>query len=178
MNLFDIFVAIVVAYGLIRGIFRGLIKEVAAIVGVLAGFWAAYSYYPLLGRLLDGWIDTAAYRNILSFLLIFALVLLTISVVGVIIKYLLRVAFLGGVDRFCGALFGLLKAVLISAVVLMTLTAFLPKGAPLVRDSILAPHVAIISETLARITHKELKAQFESKAAELHKLWRSTEKSS
>ena len=176
MNFFDIFVIIVVAYGLIRGIFRGLIKEVAAIVGVLAGFWAAYSYYPLMGRLLAGWVSSSAYRDMISFLVIFALVLTGISVVGVVIKYLLRVAFLGGVDRFCGALFGLLKGVLISAVVLMTLTAFLPKGAPLVRDSVLAPYVHALSETMARVTHKELKAQFDSKASELRKLWRAMEK--
>jgi len=177
MNFFDIFVVIVLAYGLIRGIFRGLIKELSAIVGVLAGFWAAYSYYSQFGRLLARWVSQPAYLNILSFMVIFCLVLIAVSIVGVVIKYLLRVAFLGGVDRFCGALFGLLKGVLISAVVLMTLTAFLPKGAPLVRDSILAPHVATISEALARITEKDLKAQFDSKAAALRKLWHSETKS-
>jgi membrane protein required for colicin V production len=30
----------------IRGIFRGLVRELASIVGVLGGFYAAYSYYP------------------------------------------------------------------------------------------------------------------------------------
>ncbi len=178
MNLFDILVVIVVGYGLIRGIFRGLIKEVAAIVGVLAGFWAAYTYYPLLSRLLDGWVAHPAYRDMLGFLAIFCVVLIVISILGVVIKYLLRVAFLGGVDRFCGALFGLLKGVLISAVVLMMLTAFLPKGAPLVRDSLLAPHVYAVSEALARVTERELKAQFTSKASELKKIWRAMESGS
>jgi membrane protein required for colicin V production len=171
MNAFDIFALIIIGYGLIRGIFRGLIKEVSGIIGVVAGFWGAYSYYPRVARLLDRWISDPAYLNILSFLLIFCCVLVVVSIVGVVVKYLLRVAFLGWLDRICGGLFGFLKAVLIAAVVLMALTAFLPKGTPLVRDSLLAPHVTSISATLAHITPKELKAQFREKLADLQKTW-------
>jgi membrane protein required for colicin V production len=171
MNAFDIFTLIVVGYGLIRGIFRGLIKEIAAIVGVVVGFWGAYSYYPLLAGLLDGWFANLAYLNIVSFLAIFCGVIVVVSIVGVVVKYLLRVAFLGWLDRICGGLFGLLKTVLIAAVVLMTLTAFLPKGSPLVRDSLLAPYITSISATLARITPKELKSEFRDKVGELRKTW-------
>ena len=46
MNPFDILMLIILAYGLIRGIFRGLVRELASIIGVLGGFYAAYSYYP------------------------------------------------------------------------------------------------------------------------------------
>jgi len=171
MNALDIFILIVVAYCLIRGIFRGLIKEVSAIIGVVAGFWGAYSYYPQVARLLSGWVANPAYLNILSFLLIFCAALVVVSILGVVIKYLLRIAFLGWADRICGGLFGFLKGVLISAVVLMTLTAFLPKGAPLVRDSSLSPHVTAISATMARITPRELKVEFREKLSEFEKLW-------
>ena len=176
MNAFDVFVVIVVGYCLIRGIFRGLIKEVSAIVGVLAGFWGAYSYYPQVAGLLGRWVTHPAYLNIFSFMAIFCGVFIVISIIGVVIKYLLRVAFLGGVDRFCGAAFGLLKGVLITAVVLMSLTAFLPQRAPLVRDSLLAPHITAISATLARVTRKDFKTQFGDKVAELRKIWKSKTK--
>jgi membrane protein required for colicin V production len=89
----------------------------------------------------------------------------------VVIKYLLRVAFLGWLDRICGGLFGLLKAVLITAVVLMALTAFLPKNAPLVRDSLAAPYITAISATLARITPGEFKTEFRDKLTEMRKSW-------
>jgi membrane protein required for colicin V production len=172
MNAFDIFVLIMVGYALIRGIFRGLIKEMAAIVGVVAGFWGAYTYYPLLAQLLDSWIDDPGYLKIVSFLVIFCAVLFAISIVGVVIKYLLRVAFLGWLDRVCGGLFGLLKAVLITAVVLMVLTAFLPKNAPLVRDSLTAPYITSISATLARLTPAEIKTEFGDKLMEMRKNWK------
>lgn len=171
MNLFDLFVIAVVGYGLIRGVFRGLIKEVSSIVGVLVGFWMAFSYYPAAAGLLVRWVHVPAYRNLLGFLVLFCAVFAVVSIVGVVIKYLMRVAFLGWLDRICGAAFGLLKAVLITAVVLMTLTAFLPGGSPLVRDSLLAPQITRISATLARVTPKDLKTQFGTKMADLRRIW-------
>lgn len=171
MNLLDIFITVVLAYCLIRGIFRGLIKEVSAIVGVLAGFYAAYTHYPVVADLLERWVANTAYLNILSFLVIFCSVFILVSVLGIIIKYILKIAFLGWVDRICGAGFGLVKGILIVSVVLITLTAFLQKGTPLIRDSLLAPHVTVISEKMAKVVSKDMKRAFGDKLDELKKAW-------
>jgi membrane protein required for colicin V production len=171
MNSFDIFIIVVVGFCLIRGVFRGLIKELSSIIGVLAGFYGAYTYYMKLAKLLSKWISDTGYLNILSFLLIFCAVFIIISVLGVVIKYLLNIAFLGWVDRICGAGFGLMKGVLIVAVVLITLTAFLPKGSPLIKKSHLAPHVAMVSETMAKVVSKDMKDQFVVKMTELKGIW-------
>ena len=48
MNPFDMVIVVILSFCLIRGFFRGLIKELASIVGVLGGFYAAYTYYPIL----------------------------------------------------------------------------------------------------------------------------------
>ena len=111
MNPFDIFIIVIIAYSLIRGLFRGLVKEVSSIIGVLGGFYAAYSYYPMVAKLLAGLIVNSSYLNILSFLIIFCSVLIIISILGIVIKYLLNVAFLGWVDRICGVGFGLIKGI-------------------------------------------------------------------
>jgi membrane protein required for colicin V production len=172
MNSFDIFIIVVVGFCLIRGVFRGLIKELSSIIGVLAGFYGAYTYYMKLAKLLSKWISDTGYLNILSFLLIFCSVFIIISVLGVVIKYLLNIAFLGWADRICGAGFGLMKGVLIVAVVLTTLTAFLPKGSPLIKKSHLAPHVAMISESMAKVASGDMKNQFAVKMSELKDVWR------
>lgn len=172
MNLLDIFITVVLAYCLIRGIFRGLIKEISSIIGVLAGFYAAYTYYPDLARLLDRWITSTAYLNILSFLIIFCVIFILVSVLGVVIKYVLKVAFLGWVDRICGAGFGLVKGILIVSVVLMTLTAFLTRGAPVIRDSLLAPHVTVVSENMAKVVSRDMKRAFAAKLDTLKETWK------
>jgi uncharacterized membrane protein required for colicin V production len=70
MNPFDILILVILGYCAVRGLFRGLVKEVSSIIGVLGGFYAAYSYYALLANLLTRLISDTAYRNILSFLII------------------------------------------------------------------------------------------------------------
>jgi len=172
MNLLDVFIVGILAYCLIRGIFRGLIKELAAIVGVLAAFYAAYTYYPPIAELLDRWIADDGYRNISSFFILFCAVFISVSVMGMVIKYVLNIVFLGWVDRICGGGFGLLKGGLIVSVVLVTLTAFLQKGSPLVRDSLLAPHVMVVSEKMAKVVPAEMKRQFLEGIQALKKEWR------
>jgi len=171
MNTFDIVIIIIVGFCLIRGVFRGLIKEISSIIGVFGGFYAAYTYYTVIAKSLSGWISNDSYCNILSFMVIFCGVFLIISILGIIIKYILNIAFLGLVDRICGAGFGTIKGVLIVSVLLITLTSFLPKGAPVIKKSLLAPHVISISEKMAKVIPKEMKQKFATKIEGLKKAW-------
>jgi len=172
MNPFDIIILVILGYSLVRGIFRGLVKEVSSIIGVLGGFYAAYTYYTILAKLLSGLISETAYLNILSFLIIFCSVLIIVGILGVIIKYILNIAFLGWVDRIGGICFGLLKAILIASVLFITLTAFLPKGSAFLKNSMLAPHVSWVSEKMAKVVSKEMKQDFVAKLGELKKAWK------
>jgi membrane protein required for colicin V production len=172
MNPLDIVIAVVLGYCLIRGVFRGLIKELSSIIGVFGGFHTAYTYYPLFAGPLSGWISNTAYLNILSFLIIFCGVFFAISVLGIVIRYIFNSASLGWVDRICGAGFGGTKGILIVSVLLLVLTTFLPKNASIIQDSLLAPHVTMISAKLAKIVPKDMREQFSGKFDELRKAWK------
>lgn len=171
MNALDMLIIVIIAFCLIRGVFRGLIKELSSIVGVFAGFYAAYSYYGYIARLLSRWISNSAYLNIFSFLIAFCLIFILVGIIGVVIKYLMNITFLGWMDRICGAGFGITKGLLIVSVILIPLTAFLPENAAVMKKSLLAPHVAMASETLVKIVPKDMKGQFETKIKELKKSW-------
>jgi len=172
MNFFDIIVVTILAYCIIRGIFRGLLKELSSIIGVFGGYYAAYTYYGMLAKPLSKWIDHTGYLNIFSFLIIFCIVFLIISMLGVIINYLLKLAFLGWVDRLAGAVFGAMKAALIVSVLLIAFTAFLPKGSPVIKDSLLSPHITMISEKMIKVVPKDLKHTFLAKISEFKKIWK------
>ena len=118
---------------------------------------------------MSSWISNTGYLNILSFMIIFCAILTLISILGIIIKYLLNIAFLGWVDRICGAGFSLLKGVLIVSVLLLILTAFLPQGAAVVKRSLLAPHVVLVSEKMAKVVSKDMKHAFNDNLQELKK---------
>ncbi len=171
MNYLDIIIVVILSYCVIRGVFRGLIKELSSIIGVFGGFYAAYTYYMVVAKLLSKWISSPEYLNILSFMLIFCGVFLVISILGVIINYLLKLAFLGWFDRFCGAVFGAMKGMLIVSVILISLTTFLPKGTPVIKDSLLSPHVTLISEKMIKVVPKDMKDVFTTKITELKKEW-------
>jgi len=172
MNQFDILIVVIFGFCLIRGFFRGFIKELSSIIGVLGGFYAAYTYYMELAKLLSGWVSDKSYLYIVSFLIVFCGVFLIISILGVVVKYILNIAFLGWVDRICGAGFGIIKAALIVSVLLIALTTFLPRKAPIVKDSMLSLHVSFISEKMAKVIPKDMKHQFVSKIEELKKAWK------
>jgi membrane protein required for colicin V production len=172
MNFFDVITIVILAYCIIRGVFRGLLKELSSIIGVFGGFYAAYTYYMVLAKPLSKWVSNTGYLNILSFIIIFCVVFLIISILGVIINYLLKLALLGWMDRFSGALFGALKGLLIVSVLLIALTAFLPKGSPFIKNSLLSPHIALISEKMAKVVSKDMKHDFMAKIVELKKIWK------
>ena len=172
MNPFDILIIVILGYSLVRGLFRGLVKELSSIIGVLGGFYAAFTYYKLFTGLLSGLIKNTAYLNILSFLIVFCTVLILVSVLGVIIKYLLNIVFLGWIDRIGGFSFGIIKGVLIVAIIFITLTAFLPKGSAFLKNSVLAPHVSWISDKMAKVISEEMKQDFMAKSEELKKAWK------
>ena len=171
MNLLDIVLATIIGFCLIRGIFRGLIKELSSIIGVVAGFYAAYSYYPLLAGLLKRWITDTGYANILACMTLFLGVYVGVSIAGVLIKYLMNIVFLGWTDRICGLVFGTLKGVLIVSVIVVLLTAFLPKNAVILRDSIVVRHTMVISTAMVRVASVDMKKLFQDHVKELKRTW-------
>lgn len=171
MNPLDITFCIVISYCLIRGAFRGIVNEASSIIGVFGGFFAAFNYYPRLAPQLRGFIETTAWLNIVSFLVIFGIVFAAVSALGIIVKFVLKVVFLGWVDRLCGAGFGLVKGILISAMLLMVFATFLDKGNPLIRDSRTAPYVTSVSEALSSFASREIRQQFNTKIDAARKKW-------
>jgi membrane protein required for colicin V production len=172
MNPFDMVIIAILSFCVIRGIFRGLIKELSSIIGVLAGFYVAYTYYAGFARFFSRWITNESFLNITSFLIIFCTVFFIVSIIGLVIKYVLNIAFMGWFDRICGAGFGLLKGVLIISILLIIFTAFLPQGDPIVRNSVIAPHLTLVSEKMAKVVSKDMKQLFSSNIRELKKSWK------
>ena len=172
MNPFDILVSIILGFCLIRGIFRGLVKELSSIIGVITGYYAAYSYYPQVAKFLSKWVSVVDYSRLIGFLVIFIGVFLIISILGVIIKYLMSIAFLGWTDRISGGIFGLIKGLLIASVLFIVFTTFLSKNASLVKDSVVAPHLSHFSTQMAKIVNKDMKHEFTEKFEGLKKAWK------
>ncbi|MCP3953470.1 MAG: CvpA family protein, partial [Desulfobacterales bacterium] len=156
MNFFDITIIIIISFCLIRGVFRGILGELANIVGVIAGFYGAYNYYGEFTFLLEKWIANQALLNVVVFFLLFSLIFGFIIVIAIGLEKLLKVAFLGWVDKTFGAVFGALKGILIAAVLFIVLTNIVPQNHTLITQSALAPHVAKVSKVLTLFISKNM----------------------
>lgn len=172
MNVLDIAICIIAGFCLVRGLFRGIVKEVTSIAGVLVGFYGAYTTYPQLAAWLRGFVSSPSYRYIIAFFVAFVSIYLVVGFVGVVLKHLFKAAALGWADRVLGGTFAMVKAVLIVSVLLVGLTAFLPKNASVITHSRIAPLVSGASEKLVAAVPPELKQKFNNNIKALRESWK------
>lgn len=176
MNGLDIAIVCILGFTLIRGIMTGLMQSISGFIGAIAGFYTAYYYYPMLAQELSRWVNNDTAVNILSFFIIFCAVLLIVTLLGKLLKWIMKIAFLGWVDRLGGALIGLLKGGIVVGVIVIVLTTFLPSGSPLLKGSRVLPYFSVVSETMMESLPKEAAGNgFKPKMKELKRIWKNTE---
>ena len=114
MNMFDVVVLIVVTYGLISGFKKGFIVEVSGMIALGVGIIGAFKFSGILGNYLVNYIDwEPKIIQIVSFILLFIGIVYIISLFAKMLTKALKVILLGGINRLLGALFGVLKWMLI-----------------------------------------------------------------
>lgn len=129
MNLLDIFIAIPLAWGIYRGFKHGLIQELATLIGLVAGIYLGIH----LSGMASSWLKstfsiTSAYLPVVSFALVFILVLLGTWFLGKILGKTAEIIMLGWLDKLLGMLFGLAKWALIISFIFSILNGFTKTG--------------------------------------------------
>ncbi len=99
----------IIGISAIVGILRGLVREALSLVAWVLAIWVSVHFSPMLAQLLEGQIEQAMMRNIVSFLILFIGTLLTGSLISYIIRSGLKKIGLGFLDRLGGLLFGVLR---------------------------------------------------------------------
>lgn len=177
MNKLDIAILVFIGWGLIRGATRGLIKEVASLAGVFVGFYAAYRYYPTVSAPIEKLFERVEVSHLVSFFATFIVVFLGVAVIGVLIRYVLRISHLGWTDKISGAVFGVTKGVFLSCMLVYALTFFLPTDrAAVLKKSLLAPHVTEISQGMIKYVPVGFTEGIDEKITTLRHAWESKKK--
>jgi membrane protein required for colicin V production len=139
----------------IEGFFHEAFKLAGLVVGYLL---AAWQYHRLADwfapHLKSPWLGEIA-----GFLIIFFAVLIIAGIAGRIARSVMRKAGLSGIDRFLGAVLGLLKGVLVVAIVLTAMTAFAP-AAKWLAGSQLAPYFLVGGRAAIWLAPSELRHRF------------------
>ncbi len=108
----------------VKGFIKGLVREVCALLGVVAGAWAAFTYYGSVAAALIKFIKLPhAVAVSLSFLLIYLVLGLLFFFAGHLLTVLFKIMLLGWLNRCGGILFGLLQGAFLLCMVLALVTA-------------------------------------------------------
>ncbi len=120
MNLLDIILGLLLAYGLYKGFKNGLFVEVASLIALIAGIFGAIHFSYIAGDYLHQnmqWDER--YINIASFIITFIIIVLLVHVAGKFLTRIADFAMLGLLNKLAGALFGSLKiAVIVGALLI------------------------------------------------------------
>ncbi|MEA2040154.1 MAG: CvpA family protein [Thermodesulfobacteriota bacterium] len=139
MNLLDLFIIVAMIFFVVRGIFRGFFKEIGSIAGVILGIWIGCLYQPQITAYLGAYFPSWKLLPILSFAAVFFVVFVLCNLGGWGLRIIFKKAFLGWADRILGAGLAILKGIIITYLVIVLLTFFVPSKTPFIAGSRLAP---------------------------------------
>ena len=131
---------LLLAFSAITAFMRGLIRSVVSLVGVVLGIVLAAWYTPTLGMWLARWIHETLLANAVAFVSILATTYVCTNLLGRVMRSASHAVGLGIFDRLGGAVFGVARAVVVLAAVLLPLQPFLPH-LPYTRNSVLLPYL-------------------------------------
>ena len=141
MNLLDYIIIIVMAILVVKGVIRGFIREALSLAGIGFGILLGIIYQPELTNFLKAYVPDGKYLPLLSLAAIFIFVFVFCNVLGWLLRLIFKKVLLGWLDRMLGAVFAVLKGIVIIYVSMVLITFFVPTKAPLIAGSTLAPWI-------------------------------------
>jgi membrane protein required for colicin V production len=139
MTTFDYVVLAIVGLSIIVSVWRGAVREILALASWVIAFVAAQAYAAALAGALPAALENQELRMLAGFVGVFVLVFVLATFASYLVAKLVRAAGLGPVDRSLGAIFGLLRGMLV--VVTLVLVGGLTSAPrdPAWRDAMLSP---------------------------------------
>jgi membrane protein required for colicin V production len=114
MNAADYLLIALILASAVVGVFRGFLREVISVLTWLFGLVAAWQFGDVLEPYLGGLLAGEDVRPWAARAVIFILVLLIGGAVGAGVNYFVRLSIFSNTDRFLGALFGVVRGVVVA----------------------------------------------------------------
>ncbi|WP_028312655.1 CvpA family protein [Derxia gummosa] len=143
MTSIDWLIAGALCLSAVIGVWRGLVRELFALLGWIAAIVAVL----IAGTSIAGWLPAdwnPGVRLLIGGLVIFVGVMIATSLLGRLLAGALKAAGLGPVDRLLGFGFGLLRGLLVVAVMIFVLGHTPVSGSAAWTGSVLLPYVMTV----------------------------------
>jgi len=136
----DYTILAVVAISTIIGLIRGFIREILSLVTWVAAFVIAFKFSGNLAQLFSHYVKTSSLRLVLAFALLFIITLILGGLLSYLLSHVADKTGLTGTDRVLGMVFGIVRGILVIAVVMLLLSVEANGKMDWSQHSILAPH--------------------------------------
>lgn len=128
MNTIDIIFILLLLWGATNGFIKGFVLQSLTLVALVVGVWAGIEFYQSIGMLLAKWFSVnEKLMNLISFTLIFILVLIAMYFLSKLITRTMAKSTVGVLNRIGGIIFGIAKMAFIISVLIFIIQKFDPK---------------------------------------------------
>ncbi len=117
MTIFDYAVLVIIGLSIILSVMRGLVAEVLSIAGWIAAFFVAKTYTTEILPMMPQDIPSESLRVLAAFLVLFLATLLVTTLLAIALSAILKKIGLGLLNRLLGALFGIVRGLLIVCII-------------------------------------------------------------
>jgi membrane protein required for colicin V production len=159
MSVADAVIIMVLLLNVVVAAVQGFFAEAFSLAGLVVGYMVAAWQYQGLSAWLGSFLKNTQIADILAFFVIFFAVLAAFSLVGRIVRWMMKKVGLSGFDRFLGGVLGLAKGGLMVAIGLMAITAFAPSAQVLAKSQ-LAPYFLVVGRAAIWAGPAGLRARF------------------
>jgi membrane protein required for colicin V production len=173
MNWLDAVLILIIGVSVLTCFRKGLSREVIGLVAVVLGLLFGIWFYGAAGSLVLPYLSSRSAANLAGFFLVFFGVILLGSVVSYVVGRFLRVTGLSILDHVLGALFGVVRGMLVAVALIMGIMAFSPASQPpkSVVESRLAPYVVDTARVVVSMAPHELREGFRKTYAQVRTAW-------
>lgn len=157
-----------VVSGFLAGFARAGVGFLAAITGVLFGFW----FYGIPAAWVHKFVNSVAVSNLVGFLVVFVACVALGGLIGNLLSKLFKWTGLSWLDRLMGAGFGFVRGALIAVAFVSVLLAFTPRPVPAwMTGSFLLPYAIDTSNVLASLAPRALEDPVRDTVREIRQAW-------
>lgn len=155
LNFLDILFLTIVILSTLFGVLKGFIRELFSLAFFIIALILSFLYYSDVGTIYSKHLSENI-ANFAGFVTVFVIVL----VVGTLVTYFIKKMFVLGplktIDRIFGGVFGLVRGILIAALIVFIMIAFQIND-DLVRKSRLSPYVLETIKSVFKLTPEKFK---------------------
>ena len=123
MNVLDIILVILLIGAAINGFMKGFFVELASIVSLILGIWAAVEFSALVQLWLSKYLNWSHdSMRLAAFILIFVFVVILVHLVATLTEKFVKAIALSIFSRLAGAVFGALKAAFVLSILMILIS--------------------------------------------------------